>query len=343
MFQFFVRANDRGSPSFHEDVSVNIFIMSPSDEAPRFEKKEKVLFLTEHSAPGTNIAKIELISNMTVKLKIVSEGENPQFVISDAGDLRLAKTLDRETKDQHLVVIMAETEASPALTAVTEFMLHILDENDCSPIFESNPYVLILSENVPPGSSIMKVTAKDADAGSNGDVRYTISSDDGEILNTFDVDQHSGWLTTLVPLDKEKRGNFKFQVVATDNGQPRHSSRTTVSISLKDYNDNPYQFRHALYNASVSEDALPGTVLTQVAITDRDVDLNTPYDYHIISGDTLSQFQIRQTGEVFIVKPLDRYESLKWLYLNKVSLIMLLLLYIPVNKSYCCERFLDHR
>lgn len=44
----------------------------------------------------------------------------------------------------------------------------------------------------------MKVIARDADAGSNGDVRYSISSDaDGDVLNIFDIDTHSGWITTV--------------------------------------------------------------------------------------------------------------------------------------------------
>lgn len=41
-------------------------------------------------------------------------------------------------------------------------------------------------------------------------------------------------------------------------------------------------------------------------ITDDDVDLKTPVAYYIIGGDPRSQFQIRQTGEVYVSKPLDR-------------------------------------
>lgn len=104
--------------------------MSAADEAPVFEKKEKSFFLSEHAPPGTTIAKIETTSNMTVKLKILSGNlDDPQFVLSETGDLKLAKTLDRETCDTHLITITAETDASPALTAVTDIILHILDEN----------------------------------------------------------------------------------------------------------------------------------------------------------------------------------------------------------------------
>lgn len=40
--------------------------------------------------------------------------------------------------------------------------------------------------------------------------------------------------------------------------------------------------------------------------TDEDLDLNTTVDFYIISGDLSSQFQIRQTRELYVVKGLDR-------------------------------------
>lgn len=39
---------------------------------------------------------------------------------------------------------------------------------------------------------------------------------------------------------------------------------------------------------------------------DRDVDLVSPVEFYITGGDPRSQFQIRQTGEVYVAKPLDR-------------------------------------
>lgn len=77
-------------------------------------------------------------------------------------------------------------------------------------------------------------------------------------------------------------------------------------IRLKDYNDSPPVFKKQFYESAVNEDALPGTVVLTLEITDADIDLATHVDYFIISGDPSSQFQIRQTGEVYVAKPLDR-------------------------------------
>ncbi|XP_021704618.1 fat-like cadherin-related tumor suppressor homolog isoform X2 [Aedes aegypti] len=307
LFQFFIRANDGGVPSLYTDVPIDIYIMSSAENPPVFEKKEKLLFLSESSLPGTVITRLKLSGNVTAKYRILSdELEEPQFSINNVGELRLAKTLDRELKDVHLIAILAETDSSPPLTAVTDVTLHVQDENDNTPMFESNPYSFSLAENIEKGSSIMKLTARDSDSGSNGDIRYSLSTEVGDIVNIFDIDAYTGWITTLVPLDKEKREDYKFQVIATDNGQPKHSTRTTVIIRLKDYNDCPPTFKESHYKASVSEDALPGTVVLQIETTDKDVDLKTNIEYYIISGDPLSQFQIKNSGEVFVVKTLDR-------------------------------------
>lgn len=98
------------------------------------------------------------------------------------------------------------------------------------------------------------------------------------------------------------------QVVATDNGSPRHFARTSVLVKLKDYNDNPSSFLAVKtgYQASVKEDALPGTVVVELTTVDKDVDLNTPVDFYITSGDPRSQFSIRSTGQVYVAKALDR-------------------------------------
>lgn len=148
--------------------------------------------------------------------------------------------------------------------------------------------------------------AHDEDQGSNGEVRYGFSSDIGDIINVFAIDSHAGWISTLVELDKETRTEYKFYVTATDNGSPKHSARTSVMIRLKDYNDSPTLFKEKFYESAVNEDALPGTVLLSLPTSDADNDLLTPVEYYITGGDSRSQFQIRQTGELYVAKVLDR-------------------------------------
>ncbi|XP_017769468.1 PREDICTED: fat-like cadherin-related tumor suppressor homolog isoform X4 [Nicrophorus vespilloides] len=307
VFQFFVRATDNGKPQRHSDVPVNILIMGPKDRPPIFERKDDKFFVSENSPTGNVITRLKLVSNVSVSYKIISGSEeDPEFAVDGQGQVSLARPLDFERRVSHLIGILAETDSSPPLTALDEITLQVLDENDHAPHFESTPYTLNLAENVNEGTSILKVIAHDEDQGSNGEVRYSFGSDSGEAINVFAVDAFTGWITTLVPLDKESKSEYKFNIIATDNGTPKHSARTTVIVRLKDYNDSPSVFKKKFYQSAVNEDALPGTVVLSLETTDADVDLNTPVEYYITAGDPSSQFQIRQTGEVYVVKPLDR-------------------------------------
>lgn len=308
MYQFFVRAHDGGAPSLHADIPVDIYVMSQSDVAPQFEKRERVLFLMENSPVGKVVTRLRITAtNITAKYRIASErnADDPQFTITDGGELRLAKSLDRETIDLHYIGIYAESDSSPALSGFCEFMVHVQDENDNEPIFESSRYYLQLAENIEKGSVIMKVIAHDADSGSNGDIRYMFDDNAGDIPNIFDIDEHSGAISTLIPLDREEMPEYGFHVIASDNGQPKRHSRALVTIKLRDYNDCPPKFKNATYSASVMEDALPGTVVLQLSTTDLDT-LETPVEFYILSGDAQSQFQIRNTGELYVARDLDR-------------------------------------
>lgn len=69
-----------------------------------------------------------------------------------------------------------------------------------------------MAENIDEGTSILKVVAHDDDLGSNGEVRYSFGSDIGELANVFTIDAYTGWVSSLVQLDKEKQPEYKFQV-----------------------------------------------------------------------------------------------------------------------------------
>lgn len=100
--------------------------------------------------------------------------------------------------------------------------------------------------------------AEDNDFGSNGEIRYALSNDMGDVGNVFTIDPFTGWIMTLVDLDRENQPIYKFQVLAIDNSHQKHVNRTTVIIRLKDYNDCPPVFTQEIYHASIKENAQIG-------------------------------------------------------------------------------------
>lgn len=300
VFQFFVRATDRGNPPLHADVPINVYVMASKDIPPLFERRDDKFFLKENAEPGTTITRVKLVSEMPVKFKLLSGKDI--FSIDSNGEITLTGKLDREKVPSHILGVLAYTDSSPALSAFTEISLQILDFNDNKPLFHSEKYMISIAENIEEGSAILKVHASDADEGTNGEVRYGIVGLGTEV---FAIDAHTGWITTLIPLDRESVPSYKLNIIATDGGSPSKSNNVTVDVILVDYNDNPPTFTQETYSATVYEDALPGTVVVQISVTDKDSEANN-VEFHIIAGDPHTQFDVRLTGEVYVARPLDR-------------------------------------
>lgn len=67
MFQFFVRAQDKGSPPKENDVPVEVFIMNNEDYPPVFEKTSYNYFISENRPQGSIIATIQAESNDSLR------------------------------------------------------------------------------------------------------------------------------------------------------------------------------------------------------------------------------------------------------------------------------------
>lgn len=56
----------------------------------------------------------------------------------------------------------------------------------------------------------------------------------------------------------------------------------------------------------MKENALAGTVVFKLALTDADSKIPASIAFYITSGNSLSQFSVRNTGEVYVRKSIDR-------------------------------------
>ena len=80
--------------------------------------------------------------------------------------------LDRETKAVHQLTFLAETKTSPTLNSYFKLTVQVLDSNDNAPEFQSDPYDIMVSEALAPGTDVVQVQALDPDFGANGEIRY---------------------------------------------------------------------------------------------------------------------------------------------------------------------------
>ena len=312
VYQFFVRAVDNAREALYADVPVEIMFISSLDSPPKFEDHEPVLLVSESSPVGETIAHLLASPGQDgteVRYRLASTqylGEEALFQIDGDGRVIISGRLDRETEPLHRLHILAETDTSPALISTTQLTVHVMDENDHPPQFQTSHYSVTVLENVAPHTQILQVLATDQDIANNGEISYSFSDESRKLAHLFSIDPHHGWITTLGELDYEEEQSYTLTVVAQDNGRTKLSSTATVQITLLDFNDNPPQFSQRVYSAAVNEEALPGTIIFQLQITDKDKEVANPVEFFITGGDSLAQFQIKENGELYVARSLDR-------------------------------------
>uniref|UniRef100_A0A8C8GEY4 Cadherin-22 n=1 Tax=Oncorhynchus tshawytscha TaxID=74940 RepID=A0A8C8GEY4_ONCTS len=236
-----------------------------------------------------------------IKYTISGEGAGTIFIIDElTGDIHATERLDREEQSYYTLRAQARDRlTNHLLESESEFVIKVQDINDSEPKFLEGPYIGSVAELSQMGTSVMKVTAWDADDptyGSSARVVYSVL--DGESF--FTVDRQTGLIRTAVAdLDRETQDRYELVVMATDMaGQMGGlSGSTTVTIVITDVNDNPPRFPQKMYQFSVSEGAAVGTPVGRVIATDADMGENTDMSYLIKDEEGGELFKVTTDGD----------------------------------------------
>lgn len=108
--------------------------------------------------------------------------------------------------------------------------VYVEDTNDNDPIFDKSELTVWIDENMPAGTSVTTVHAKDRDRGENAYISYLIAN-----LNKvpFEVDHFSGLIKTTQLLDYESmRREYVLRIRASDWGQP-YRRQTEMEVTVK--------------------------------------------------------------------------------------------------------------
>ncbi|MGH0145273.1 UNVERIFIED_CONTAM: hypothetical protein FKN15_032852 [Acipenser sinensis] len=194
----------------------------------------------------------------------------------------------------------------------SEFIVKIQDINDNEPQFLDGPYTASVPEMSVIGTSVLQLTATDADDPTYGNSARVVYS----ILHGqpyFSVEPRTGIIRVTLPnMDREAKEHYEVIIQAKDMaGQLGGlAGTTTVNITLSDVNDNPPKFAQKLYQMSVPESSPVGSIVGRVRAKDLDEGINAEMRYTIIDGDGRETFDIstdptNQVGIITVRKPLD--------------------------------------
>uniref|UniRef100_A0A4W5LGK4 Cadherin-20 n=1 Tax=Hucho hucho TaxID=62062 RepID=A0A4W5LGK4_9TELE len=253
----------------------------------------------------------------SIKYILSGDGAGTTFTIDDStGDIHAIKRLDREVKAQYLLRAQAwNRQTDRPLEPESEFIVKIQDINDNEPKFLDGPYQATIPEMSTIGTEVIRLTATDADDPTYGNsARVVYSILQGQPY--FSVEPKTGVVrVSLAGMDREVRENYSIIIQAKDMGGQLGglAGTTVVNITLSDVNDNPPMFDQKLYQMSVLESALVGSVVGRIRAKDRDIGINAEMRYSIIDGDGRDTFDISTDhtnlfGIITIKKPLN-FES----------------------------------
>ena len=320
-------------------IEVRIVVVDINDNAPAFPEPTIHVSFSESANAGTRVILDTATdgdagdNDVTTNYEIVDGNEENKFKLAvttnPSGEtpyLHLETTgkLDRETQSHYRLNISAQDGGQPPLYGYLSVNISIVDVNDNPPIFDHSDYVVSLNESVPPGTTVLQVTATDNDALENARVTYYIS----ETETQFDVDPETGVISTMEPLNCQQscpqlvacNKSCVFTVFARDHGNPRQDGRTYVTVNLLDANDHDPIIRFRYFPATaefatVDENAQNGSVVAAVSVIDFDEGANGETSVEILAGNELLHFRLEETPSFHIVRVngvLDREKISKY-------------------------------
>uniref|UniRef100_A0A7N6C234 Cadherin EGF LAG seven-pass G-type receptor 1a n=1 Tax=Anabas testudineus TaxID=64144 RepID=A0A7N6C234_ANATE len=163
-----------------------------------------------------------------------------------------------------------------------------------SPQFQLPNYQVSVPENEPAGTRVITLKATDPDDGEAGRLEYSMEAlFDSRSNDFFDIDSQTGSITTVQPLDREVKDTHVFKVTVTDNGTPKRSATSYLTVTVSDTNDHSPVFEQTEYRVSIRENVEVGFEVMTVRATDGDAPSNANMIYKIVNGDGVnSVFEI---------------------------------------------------
>ncbi|XP_078473305.1 protocadherin-18-like [Lampetra planeri] len=317
-------ARDAGATPRAGAALVRVSVLDTNDNSPAWARAAWEAEVREDAAAGSTVARLsasdpdEGPSGEVVYSLSAHAGPDARRLFrvdASTGLVTLVRALDREQRASHTVHVQASDLGPHAVPAHSLLTVRVIDVNDNEPALRVRVLAERVSEAAPRGTLVAHVTAWDADAGDDGRVSVELLEEGGGGGSAA-----RGFLA-LVARDADgaaasAAAGINVTVVARDHGSPPRSSSRSFTLRIADENDNAPAFPRAVLDASVPENARPGTLVASVTARDADAAHNARVSYALLSAhgdehedDVTELLRVDPaTGAVRTLRPLDREE-----------------------------------
>uniref|UniRef100_A0A8C0VNE4 Cadherin EGF LAG seven-pass G-type receptor 3 n=1 Tax=Cyanistes caeruleus TaxID=156563 RepID=A0A8C0VNE4_CYACU len=304
-----VTASDR---TLRDNCHVHINITDANTHRPVFQSAHYSASINEDRPVGSTVVVISATDDdvgENARITYYLEDNVPQFRIDpDSGAITLQAELDYEDQVTYTLAITAKDNGIPQKADTTYVEIMVNDVNDNAPQFVSPHYQGMISEDAPPFTSVLQISATDRDAHTNGRVQYTFQNgEDGD--GDFTIEPTSGIIRTVRRLDRENVPVYELTAYAVDRGIPPQRTPVHIQVTIQDVNDNAPVFPAEEFEVLVKENSIVGSVVAQITAVDPDEGPNAQIMYQIVEGNIPEIFQMDIfSGELTALIDLD-YET----------------------------------
>ncbi|XP_022161126.1 cadherin-86C [Myzus persicae] len=225
---------------------VVVYLDDVNDNVPRFTSTEYDVQLPENATAGVRVTTVEAVDPDTgpygsVRYTAVLGFKNSSLVLDPITGVIVVSNdnhgFDREESSEYRLTVEARDMDGGGLATTVPLIIHVLDINDETPVFQDMPIQFVLTQDMRNFTerAFIKAIDKDAEAPNNV-VRYEIIN--GNYNNRFTLNPETGELfisSDLYDSSRTRRDstNSAFVVLtvrAYDLGVPHRSSTTQVRI-----------------------------------------------------------------------------------------------------------------
>ncbi|XP_053285328.1 protocadherin beta-16-like [Pleuronectes platessa] len=261
---------------------VSIRVQDINDNLPQFNEDSLKIEIRESAVKGAHFLLGEAhdgdIGENAVQGYSLQQNEHFKLnVNSKAGgrkycELVLDKELDREKKEELMLLLTAFDGGSPQRSGTVVIHVTVLDANDNVPVFSQAVYKASLPENSSLDTLVTTISATDADDGLNSEVTYAFDHVSDENSNVFSLNPKTGEVRVAGAVDYEKVSSYEMQISAKDG--LGLVSYVTLVIEVDDINDNAPVISLKSLTNPIPENVSPGSEVGIVNVQDRDSENN---------------------------------------------------------------------
>lgn len=297
------------------NTTVLVHLLDENDNWPVFMQAEYTGLISESASVNSVVLtdkNVPLViratdadkeSNALLVYHIVEPSIHKYFAIDPStGAIHTVLSLDYEERSTFHFTVQVHDMGTPRLFAeyAANVTIHVIDINDCPPVFSKSLYEASLLVPTYKGVKIITVNATDADSRAFSQVIYSIT--EGNIGEKFLMDYKTGTIT--VQNTTQLRSRYELTVRASDG---RFASFTSVKINVKESKESQLKFTQDFYSAAVQENSTEARTLAVITAIGNPI--NEPLFYQILNPDR--RFKISRTSGVLSTTgiPFDREQQ----------------------------------